>query len=98
MAFTFKVLAWGFAFLLAEFLLLLFDPSEFGDRKDSDGVEIHPQRGRDPNSSGRRVDTQVDVLDVLFHDLYRDAAEIDLCGRHQYSFCCLMIRKIRSTS
>jgi hypothetical protein len=39
---------------------------------DSDGVEIHPQRGRDPNPSGGRVDTQVDILDVLLHDLHRD--------------------------
>ena len=58
---------------------------------------LHAQRRGDPHRSGRWVDAQVDVLDVLFHHLHDDFAELDRRG-HQYSLCCLMMRKMRSTS
>src|ERR1035438_9361349 len=44
-----------------------------------------------------RVDTQVDVFDVLLDYLHRNPTQID-CRDHQYSRCCLTMRKMRSTS
>src|SRR5215510_10390113 len=97
MAFTVQILARCFAFLSLEFLLLLFDPTQPGNGKDANGVETHPERGRNPHSTARWVHAQVDVLDVLEHDIHRDVTERDLRD-HQYSLCALMMRKRRSTS
>ena len=58
---------------------------------------IHSQRSGYPDPAGGRIHAQVNVLDVLEHHVYCDITELDLRG-HQYSFCALMMRKIRSTS
>src|SRR5262249_18777021 len=97
MAFTVHIFARGFAFLFLEFLLLLFNPTQPGNGEDANGVEAHPGRGRNPYPAARWVNAQVDVLDVLEHDIYGDITERDLRD-HQYSFCALMMRKMRSTS
>src|SRR5262245_48013760 len=96
MAFTVQILARGFAFLLLEFLLL-FDPTHLGNGEDADGVEAHPGRGRNPHPAARWINAQVDVFDILEHDIRGDITERDLRD-HQYSFCALMMRKMRSTS
>src|SRR5215510_9364854 len=97
MAFTVHILAQGIAFLSLEFLLLLFDPTQLGNGEDANGVEAHPGRSRDPHLAARWVNAQVDVLDVLEHNIRGDITERDLRD-HQYSFCALMMRKIRSAS
>src|ERR1039458_10267076 len=97
MALAFEVFAGRFAFLFAHFALLLADPTEFGNGEEADSLQFHTQRGGDAHFAGGRVDAEVDVLDVLLHDIYRDAAEFDASG-HQYSLCSLTIKNMRSTS
>src|SRR5215475_11956893 len=96
MAFTVHILARSFAFLFLEFLLLLSDPSQPGNSEDANGVKAHLGRGRNPHPAARWVNAQVDVFDVLEHDIHGDTTDRDLRD-HQYSFCALMMRKIRST-
>ncbi len=76
MAFTVQILARGFAFLFLEFLLLLLDPTQLGNGEDANGVEAHPGRGRNPHPAARWVNAQVDVLDVLEHDIHGDITEL----------------------
>src|SRR5262249_41061967 len=97
MAFTVQILARGFAFLLLELLLLLFDPTQLGNGEDADSVEAHPGRGRNAYPAARRVNAQVDVFDILEYDIHRYITKRHLRD-HQYSFCALMMRKMRSTS
>src|SRR5580692_664591 len=85
------------AFLPLKLHLLAFDPIEFRDRKDADGVEFHPLRGGDAHTASRRIYAEVDVLDVLEHNVHRNPTQIELrC--HQYSRCALTTKKMRSTS
>src|SRR5688572_1092600 len=43
------------------------------------------------------MNAEMDVLDVLQHDIDRNVAQVKL-RRHQYSGCALMMTNIRSTS
>lgn len=97
MAFTVQILAPGFALLCLEFLLLPLDPTQLGNGEDTDSIQIHPRRSGNPHPAARGVDAQVDVFDLLEHDLRGDIAEHNL-RHHQYSFCALMMGKRRSTS
>src|SRR5579863_6539878 len=97
MTFPVEILAGRFAFLIRNLLLLLPDPAELRDGKQADGVKIHSKRRGDTHLSSGRVNAQMNVLDIFFDDIHGDIAELDGCG-HQYSFCCLTIRKMRSTS
>src|SRR5208337_3709351 len=97
MTFEIEILARCFAFLLPQLLLLLLYPAQFGNGKYADSVEIHPQRRRDAHPSCGRINAQVDVLDVLLHHLGDDFTQVDPRD-HQYSFCCSMMRNMRSTS
>jgi hypothetical protein len=71
MALALNIFAMRLAFLLPEFLLLALDPSEFGDSKNPDGVEVHPRGGRNPDSPAGWIDAQMDIFDVLecHHDI-----------------------------
>ena len=53
--------------------------------------------GRDANAASRRVNTEMNILNVLEHDIHFDTSEIEL-GSHQYSLCALITEKMRSTS
>src|ERR1039457_1039357 len=97
MAFAVQVLAGRFAFLLIHLSLLLPNPAELGNRKHADGVEVHAKRCGDPHLACGWVDTQMDVLDVLLHHVHGNLTEVD-SRDHQYSFCWLTMRKMRSTS
>lgn len=97
-AFAVEVFTRRFAFLSLEFLLLAFDPAEFGDGEDADGVEVHLRRRRDAHPAGRRVDAQVDIFDVFEHHIYGDVSQFDAIHGYQYSFWALRMRKRRSTS
>ena len=77
MAFAIQVLAGRFAFLLPHFLLLLPDPAELGDGKHTDGVDTHPLRSRDPDAPRRRVNAEMDILDVLQNHIDGDVAEAE---------------------
>ena len=96
-ALAIDVITRGLPFLGENLLLLLPDPRQLGKREDADGVEFHPARSRDSHSTGRRIHAQMDILNVLEHDVSHYVSKPDLC-RQQYSFCALMITKIRSTS
>src|SRR5580704_1240368 len=97
MTLTVDMFAWRFTGLPSQLLLLLLDPAKLRDGKDPDRFELHPPRRRNSYTTGRRVDAEVDILDVLRHHFYGDFAKFDR-RHHQYSICCLMMRKTRSTS
>jgi hypothetical protein len=78
MALPIQILAGRFPLLLAQLPLLLLDPAQLGNGEDADGGEVHPRRGRNPHSAGRRINAQVDVLDVLANHVHRDLAQRDL--------------------
>ena len=71
-AFAIQIFARRLALLLLQLLLLLLDPAELGNRKDADGVEASCATGGDAHPTGRRIDAEVDVLDVLEHHIHRD--------------------------
>src|ERR1700730_1598701 len=96
-ALTIQILARRLALLPTELLLLLLDPAQFGDRKNANCIEGHTRRGRNADLASRGIDAEVDVLDVLQDHFHRYLTELKL-GHHQYSFCALMMRKMRSTS
>jgi hypothetical protein len=63
---------------------MLSYPADLRDRKKSDVLDTHSLRRGDPHSAGRRIDTQVNVLDVFKDDINRYAADVE--NRvHQYS-------------
>src|ERR1700675_1118638 len=97
MAFSVEMLPRHFAFLLAEFVLLSLDPAQLGNGEDTNCVQAHTQRSRNPHSAGRWIDTEMDVPDVLQDHIPGEVAQLKLPD-HQYSCWALMIRKIRSTS
>jgi type I restriction enzyme, R subunit len=97
MAFAVEVLARRFAFLLAELVLLLLDPAQFGNGEDADGVQAHARRGRNPHSASRWIYAEMDIPNVLQNHIHRDVAQLKPRD-HQYSCCALTIKKMRSTS
>src|SRR5690606_35154605 len=76
--------------LLAQLSLLALDPVELRDGEEPDGLEAHVRGRGDADGTRRRVDAQVDILDVLEDDVDGDVAELDGL-RHQYSECFMMI-------
>ena len=64
--------------LLPQLALLLLDPGELGDREDAQGVQVHARRRGDPDLAIRRIDAEMDVLDVLEDDLHRQVAQHDV--------------------
>src|SRR6478672_11506639 len=97
MTFAVQIVARRFAFLIPQLLLLPLDPDHFRDCKDTNAIEAHALRCRDTHLAARRIDTEMDVLDVFEHHVHGYFAKIDLRDC-QYSACALMIAKIRSTS
>src|ERR1700693_2325723 len=97
MALAVEILPRRLACLLPEFLLLPLDPAKLRDYEHANCFQAHPPWSSDTDSSGRWVDTEVDIFDVLEYDIRRDFPEIEL-RYHQYSLCALMTRKMRSTS
>src|SRR5205814_427048 len=83
--------------LLPQPLLLLPDPAQLGDGEEAKRVETHPYRSGHAHPSRRRMNAQMDVLDVLEHHVHRDLTQVQL-GAHQYSPCALTMWKMRSTS
>jgi hypothetical protein len=65
--------------------LLFLDPPKLGDRKDADGFHLHPRRGCNAHAATRRMNAQMDILDVLEHHIDRHAANVEFRD-HQYSF------------
>src|ERR1700730_1054632 len=55
-ALTIQILARRLALLPAEFLLLLLDPAQFGNRKDANCIEGHTRGGRNANLASRGID------------------------------------------
>src|SRR5690606_23550289 len=92
-----EILTWSLTGLFTQLLLLALDPMKFGNGKHTNVVEVHPERCGDPHLACWRIDTQVDIFDAFLHHIHRDVTQRNL-HNHQYSFCCLIIRKIRSTS
>jgi hypothetical protein len=82
--FPIDVFPGGLAFLFLQLSLLSLYPGQFCNREDADGVKAHMPRGGNAHPSGRRMDAQVDVLDVLSNDIHANVTELNPCP-HQYS-------------
>jgi hypothetical protein len=82
--FPIDVFPGGLAFLFLQLSLLSLYPGQFCNREDADGVEAHMPRGGNAHPSGRWVDAQMDILDVLSNDIHANVTELDPCP-HQYS-------------
>lgn len=95
-AFPFQVLAGRFPFLVLHFAALAFDPIEPGDCVEAKRVHAGPLRGCQADAAVWRVNTQMDILDVLQDDIDRNLSQVDR-GRHWYSFWFLIIEKTSST-
>ena len=89
------VLTRCFACLRSKLDLALLDPGELGNREKADCFELHSPWRSYSDCTGGRMHAQMDVLDVLVRDLDNDVAELKL--GHQYSGCCRMTEKMRST-
>src|SRR5207245_2224396 len=96
-ALSVQVLSPRLAFLFSKYCLLSPDPFKPRDRKQTNRVDAHPCRSRNADAPRWRVNTEVDILDVLKLHIDHDVTNVQL-GAHQYSLCALIIRKIRSTS
>src|ERR1700730_4340123 len=92
-----EIFAWRFAFLVTKFFFLLLDPAKFRDGENTDGIEAHAGRRRNPHAAHRRIHAEMDVLDVLQNHVNCNVAQLELRD-HQYSLCALRIGKMRSTS
>jgi hypothetical protein len=76
-AFAVEVFAGGFTGLGLEFGLLFFDPVQFGDGVEAEGVHAHPHGSGEANAAGGRVDAQVDIFDVLENDFDGEITEVE---------------------
>jgi hypothetical protein len=80
-----RVWGWG---VRALFLLMVFDPAEFGEGKATDGVEAHPCGGGDADSARGWLHAEVDVFDVLAVDVEGEFVDLEW-GVHG----CLLYRR-----
>ena len=62
MTLSIKILSRGFAFLLTQLLLLLFDPAQFVERKDTNRIQLHAQGRGNPHRAGWRINAQMNIL------------------------------------
>jgi hypothetical protein len=68
--------------LLVQFVLLLANPSHFGDGKQAHSVQTHVGRRSYGDSPSWWVNAQMDVFDVLEDNVNGHTTDSDL---HQYS-------------
>ena len=64
------------SFLVDDFSLLNPNPLQFRDREQANIFTAHAQRGRDAHLAFGGINAEVDILDVLFHHVYRKRAEL----------------------
>ncbi len=74
-AFTCHHLALGLPVLLVECRLLTVDPVEAGHNGQPNGFIIQTQRRGDAYPAAGRIDTDMEVLDILADDLDWDTAD-----------------------
>lgn len=76
-AFAVEVFAGSLTGLCPKFGLLFFDPVEFGNSVETEGVHAHPRGRGEADAAGGRVDAQVDVFDVLENDFDDEITEVE---------------------
>src|ERR671910_591286 len=69
-AFTTHHFALGLPWLTIESSSLAFNPSQLADHRKSDSVIRNSQRRCHSNATMRRINTEMEVLDVLSDDLH----------------------------
>lgn len=87
----------GFAWLRLQFAPLLAYPSQLGKGVGADILKAVSAGAGNNDATIGRIDAEMDIPNVFSEDLHGQIAEVNHV-RHQYSGCCLIMGKRRSTS